>query len=195
MSEENVETFRRALEAWNADDLDAFLAELDPEGEWHPSIEPALEGGETVYRGHDGVRKAWDNYRGGAWERLTLQVQEIRDLGESVLVLGHIDLTARTTGIEFSEEVGMLLDLPSGKVLSRDFLSHAEALKPPGCRSRPGIRSASLGARRRSIGGFRGGCVAVTTLPHGWDDPRASMRQSPSWYSTWYREGDKCTQR
>ena len=59
MSEEDVETVRRAYEAWSADNLDAFLAELDPEGEWHPSIEPALEGGETVYRGHDGVRKAW----------------------------------------------------------------------------------------------------------------------------------------
>jgi hypothetical protein len=36
------------------------LAELDPEVEGHPSIEPALEGGETTYRGHDGARKAWD---------------------------------------------------------------------------------------------------------------------------------------
>ena len=44
MSQENVETVRRAYEAWNADDLDAFLAELDPEVEWHPSIEPALGG-------------------------------------------------------------------------------------------------------------------------------------------------------
>jgi hypothetical protein len=61
------------------------LAELDPEVEWHPSIEPALEGGETTYRGLDGARKAWDEYRSGAWERLTIQVQEIRDLGESVL--------------------------------------------------------------------------------------------------------------
>jgi ketosteroid isomerase-like protein len=133
MSQENVETVWRAYEAWNADNLDAFLAELDPEGEWHPSIEPALEGGETAYRGLDGVRKAWDDYRGGAWERLTLQVQEIRDLGESVLVLGHIDLTARTTGIEFSEEVGMLLTFRAGKILSsHDFLSHAEALEAAG---------------------------------------------------------------
>jgi ketosteroid isomerase-like protein len=45
MSQESVETVKRALEAWKADDLDAFLAELHPEVEWHPSIEPALEGG------------------------------------------------------------------------------------------------------------------------------------------------------
>ena len=108
--------FGRAHEAWSTDDLDAFLAELDPEVEWHPSIEPALEGGETAYRGLDGARKAWDDYRGGAWERLTVQIQEIRDLGESVLVLGHIDLTARTTGIVFHEEVGQVGTFRGGKI-------------------------------------------------------------------------------
>ena len=36
MSQENVEAVRRAVEAWNADDLDAFLAELDADVEWQP---------------------------------------------------------------------------------------------------------------------------------------------------------------
>jgi ketosteroid isomerase-like protein len=133
MSQENVEAIRRGIEAWNADDLDAFLAELDPEVEWHPSIEPALEGGETTWRGLDSARKAWDDYRGGAWERLTIRVQEIRDLGESVLILSHIDLTARTTGLEFHQEVGQLMTFRDGKVhRSQDFLSHAEALEAAG---------------------------------------------------------------
>jgi ketosteroid isomerase-like protein len=134
MSRENVEAVRRSYKAWNTNDLDAFLAGLDPEVEWHPSIEPALEGGETTYRGRDGARKAWDDYRGGAWE-LTIRIQEIRDLGESVLVLGHIDLTARTTGLEFTEEVGSLMTFRGGTVLrSQDFLSHAEALEAAGLR-------------------------------------------------------------
>jgi ketosteroid isomerase-like protein len=135
MSQENVEAVRRAYEAWNADDFDAFLAELDPEVEWHPSIEPALEGGETTRRGLDGARKAWDDYRGGAWERLTIRIHEIRDLGESVVVLAHIDLTARTTGLEFTEEVGSLMTFRGGKILrSEDFLSHAKALEAAGLR-------------------------------------------------------------
>jgi ketosteroid isomerase-like protein len=137
MSQENVEAVRRGYRAWNTDDLDAFLAELDPEVEWHPSIEPALEGGETTYRGLDGARKAWDDYRGGAWERLTIRIQEIRDLGDSVLALGHIDLTARTTGLEFTEEVGSLMTFRGGKVIiSQDFLSHAEALEAAGLAER-----------------------------------------------------------
>jgi hypothetical protein len=42
-----------------------------------PSIEPGLEGAATIYRGHDGARKAWGEYRGEAWERLTSRPQEI----------------------------------------------------------------------------------------------------------------------
>jgi hypothetical protein len=50
MSQENVKTVQRAVEAWNADDLDAFLAVLDADVEWHPAIQPGLEGKATTYR-------------------------------------------------------------------------------------------------------------------------------------------------
>ena len=133
MSQENVEVVQRAVEAWNADDLDAFLAELHADLEWHPSIEPGLEGTATIYRGHDGARKAWREYRGEAWERLTSRPQEVRDLGESVLLLGRIEFTARTTGIEFSQEIGELFELRGGKIVrARDFLTHADALEAAG---------------------------------------------------------------
>jgi ketosteroid isomerase-like protein len=133
MSQENVEAVQRAVDAWNADDLDAFLAELDADVEWHPAIEPGLEGRSATYRGPDGARRIWRQDRGEAWERLTNRPQEIRDLGESVLVLGYIDLTARATGIEFSQEVGEVFDLRAGKIVRiRDFLTHAEALEAVG---------------------------------------------------------------
>src|SRR3954452_5838828 len=80
MSQENVETVQRAVEAWNADDLDGFLAELDADVEWHPAIQPGLEGKATTYRGHDGARTIWRQDRGEAWERLTNRPQEFRDL-------------------------------------------------------------------------------------------------------------------
>jgi ketosteroid isomerase-like protein len=133
MSHENVQAVRRAYKAWNTDDLDAFLADADPEIEVHPSIEPALEGGETTFRGLDAARKAWDDYHGGAWERSRAHIHEIRDLGESVLVLAHMDLTARTTGLEFTQELGQLITFRGGKIVrSQDFLSHAEALDAAG---------------------------------------------------------------
>jgi ketosteroid isomerase-like protein len=133
VSEENVQTVQRVIEAWNADDLDAFLAELDADVEWQPAIEPGLEGKATTYRGHDGARKVWREDRGESWERLTNRPHEFRDLGESVLALGHLDLTGRRTGIEFSQEVGEVFDLRAGKIVRiRDFLTHAEALEASG---------------------------------------------------------------
>jgi ketosteroid isomerase-like protein len=93
----------------------------------------ALEGKATTYRGHEGARKIWRQDRGEAWKRLTNRPQEFRELGESVLALGHIDLTARVTGIEFSQEVGEVFDLRAGKIVRiRDFLTHAEALEAMG---------------------------------------------------------------
>jgi ketosteroid isomerase-like protein len=133
MSRENVETLQRVRVAWDADDLDAFLAETDPEVEWHTAVDRAVEGSGSTYRGHDGVRKAWGELRGESWGAITSQVQEFRDLGESVLVLGHLDVTGRTTGIGFHEELGQLVTFRGGKILrSRDFLSHAEALEAAG---------------------------------------------------------------
>jgi ketosteroid isomerase-like protein len=117
MSEKNVETVQRAIDAWNAEDLDAFLAELDANIEWHPSLEPALEGSATFFRGHDGARRAWHEYHGEVWQRLTNRPREIRDLGESVLVLGQMDVTARASGIEFSQELGELVELREGKIV------------------------------------------------------------------------------
>ena len=133
MSQENVEIVQRVIEAWNADDLDAFLAVLDPELEWHPAIEPGLEGKATIYRGHDGARRVWEEDRGESWQRLTNRPQELRDLGESVLALGQMDLAARSTGIEFSQELGEVFDFRAGKIVRiRDFLTHAEALEAAG---------------------------------------------------------------
>jgi ketosteroid isomerase-like protein len=133
MSQENVETVRRAHEAWEADDLDAFLAELHPDVEWHPSIEPALEGKATTYNGHEGARRAWAEYRGEVFGRLTAQVEEIRDLGASVLVLGRFTVTGRTTHIELDTELGELVTFRDGKIATvHDYLSHRQALAAAG---------------------------------------------------------------
>ena len=133
MSRENLETIQRAQEAWNAEELHAWLAEADPEVEWHTAIEQALEGRGRTYRGHDGLREAWDEYGSETWGGLMNQIQEIRDLGESVLVLGHLDVSGRTTGIEFSQEFGQLVTFRGGKILrTHDFWDHDEALEAAG---------------------------------------------------------------
>jgi ketosteroid isomerase-like protein len=67
------------------------------------------------------------------FERLTIQVEEVRDLGESVLVLGRFTVTGRATNIEFDTEVGQLVTFRDGKIATvHDYLSHSEALEAAG---------------------------------------------------------------
>ena len=45
MSEENVEAFKRGIDAFNRGDIDAFLEGLDAEVEWHPVFQVVMLGG------------------------------------------------------------------------------------------------------------------------------------------------------
>jgi ketosteroid isomerase-like protein len=134
MSHENVETVKRVQEAWKADDLDAFLAEVHPDLEWHPSLEPALEGQAMTYTGHQGARRAWREYRGQVFAAAPdVRIEEIRDLGESVLLLGRLAVIGGTTPIELDTEFGQLFTFRDGKVVgAHDYLSHREALQAAG---------------------------------------------------------------
>jgi ketosteroid isomerase-like protein len=56
MSKENVELYRRGIEAFNRRDLEAFLALAHPDVVGISRV-LAIEGGS--YRGHDGTREWW----------------------------------------------------------------------------------------------------------------------------------------
>jgi hypothetical protein len=55
MSEENVDSFKRGLDAYNRRDLDALMETLDPDLEFHPALAVLLGGQQTVFRGHQGM--------------------------------------------------------------------------------------------------------------------------------------------
>jgi len=59
------EEMRRAIEAWNAGDFDAWLAEAHADFEYRPGIivGPA-EGEPIVYRSRDELRRFFDEWRG-----------------------------------------------------------------------------------------------------------------------------------
>jgi ketosteroid isomerase-like protein len=133
MSQENVEIVKQLAAAWNRDDLDAFLDLLDPDIEWNTSIEPFFEGTDSVFRGHDGIREFWEAYRGEAFQRLEIRMDEFRDLGESLLSLGEIKTTGQASQVQLTSEIAQLWTFRGGKVVSsNDFLSHAEGLEAAG---------------------------------------------------------------
>lgn len=82
MSRENVETYHRAIDAFNRRDLDAVLAFFDPDAEWAPRS-VALEGG-LPYRGHDGFRTWWESTF-AAFSDYVAEIEEVRDLGDTTL--------------------------------------------------------------------------------------------------------------
>ena len=123
MSQENVDNFRRGVEAWNRNDFDAWIDQFDPEVEWFTLVE--------VYRGHAGARKAWESLKGTM--QIRARFDDIRDLGESVLALGEMEGTGQTTRLDFTGELAQLVTYRGGKAVNiRDFRSHADALEAAG---------------------------------------------------------------
>jgi len=128
-----MESARRCFDAWIRNDLDAFLAEIDPDIVWHTAIERSAEGDNTVYRGHDGVRQIWKDYRGEVFSQMEVSETKLLDLGDSVLRLGHIRVTGQASGVEIESELAQHAVMRNGLIISsRDYLSHAEALEAAG---------------------------------------------------------------
>ena len=129
MSQENVETFRRAIDAYNRRDIDAFLESFDPMVETHP-LTLAMFGQEgTVYRGHEGVRQFIRDVD-EALREIQVEPVEIRDLGERIVARGRLRARGRASGAEIESPVSWLVDFKNGRVIRmRDYLDFREALE------------------------------------------------------------------
>jgi len=132
MSRENVDLVRRTVEAWNAADLDAWLAAADPDVEWYTALEGLIEGFESAYRGHEGLREGWRQYR-EFWQEFRVEPLDYRDLGDRVLVLARAHARGRASGIEVDPPLAMLFTFRDGRIASsKDYLSHEKALEAAG---------------------------------------------------------------
>src|SRR5688500_7022275 len=131
MSQENVEIVRRAFEAVNRrDDVEEILSYIDPEGELHSAVIGGAEG--NVYRGHEGFRR-WFAETDDAFAEIRTDVTEARDLGDRVLVLGHIKARGRESGAPVDAPTGWIFTVGRGRLVKAEgFLSHAETLEAAG---------------------------------------------------------------
>jgi hypothetical protein len=134
MSEENVNRFIEALEAFNRmsetaeanlEALRGFLGIMDPEIQFEPQ-QAALEGG---YVGHVGVIR-WladlaEHYAGGH-----MDLPDIRDLDDRVLALGTLRVTGRGSGIETEVPVAFVARLRDGLMTEcKDYGDKSRALE------------------------------------------------------------------
>jgi ketosteroid isomerase-like protein len=129
MSQENVEKFRGALEAFNRGDVGGILEVVDPHVEWQTPR--SLPDTQTFY-GHEGV-KAWWAMMSDAFDELRLEPGEFKDLGENgVLVPVRASGRGRDSGAEVSVSFWMLGQGVEKLQRMQFFPSEAEALEAVG---------------------------------------------------------------
>ena len=134
MSQENVETFKRAIDAYNRGNIDAFLEGLDPEVGLHGALQTMFGGEATLYRGHEGVRQ-WVRDIDEALADIRLELPEIRDLGDRLVAIGRLRARGKASGAETETPFTFLVDFKDGKMIRvRSFLDPSEALEAAGLR-------------------------------------------------------------
>jgi hypothetical protein len=97
MSERNVESHRRAIEAFNARDIERLIALCDSGVEWNSTF-AAVGGG--VYHGHDGVRR-WQRDTEDVWgTEIRAEPEAFFDFGERTLAFHTLRARGSGSGVE-----------------------------------------------------------------------------------------------
>jgi hypothetical protein len=125
-----VEIVRNGIAAWNRRDAQLWLTYAAPEIEWVPAGPAAVE--QAIYSGYDeverGLAAVWET-----WEVFEFAESEVRDLGESVLWLGHVKMRGATSHVELDQEFALHGLLNDGKLIRIEaFRSWREALEATG---------------------------------------------------------------
>lgn len=134
MPDENAEVVRKAIDALNRRDLDAWLGFLSPDVEW--GALPGVPGLGELYSGRAEVREwieqLWELAEGG----IHTEIEELTELGDDRVFLGIV-LTARGrgSGVPFEMHAWELVWLGEGLVTRRQvFWTRDEALEAAGLR-------------------------------------------------------------
>ena len=129
MSQENVEAFKRGIEAANRRDLEGRWR-LDPQVEWHPALHVARGGRHGVSRapGHSRALPRSDEL----FDKVHWEYADIRDLGDCVVGIGRFRMRGKGSGAE-TDAPGLRGRLPNGKAIRvQTYLDHNEALEAAG---------------------------------------------------------------
>jgi ketosteroid isomerase-like protein len=128
MTPENVELVHRALEAFDRRDMDAYLALMADDVEAESRL-ASVEGG---FRGHDGIRRWWDNMF-VVWPDVRAKVVEAEGHGDLTLI--RLDLRGHGAGSDVPLEwtVWQVAKWQGGKCVRwTSFSTRAEALEAAG---------------------------------------------------------------
>ena len=127
MSEENVEIARRAIEAWNAGDMDRLRDLYDPDAVYATPSD--WIGG--PYVGRDAIMEQFRELRDVWQDDSSFGRPELLDAGDRVVV--QVDFHGDTRGLPLTTEVAWVYTLREGLITRLEFFrSRAEALEAAG---------------------------------------------------------------
>lgn len=128
MSEENLRAFRELVEAGNRGDVDGALRCVAEDVEWI-AARSAVQG---PYRGHQGIRAFFaDNEE--SFEVFRGELDELRDLGDQVLVFGKVHVRGRGSGVETDIPIAGIATYRDGRLIRwEDFRERNRALEAAG---------------------------------------------------------------
>ena len=119
------QTVAASYEALNERDIDGAMEALAEDAEWHES-EVLPDTG--VYRGRDAIRAFLTEFL-ASWERFHQTVEEIREEGERVLVMIHLEATGRGSAADVDARYAHLWTVAGGKGIRVDaYYDRDEAL-------------------------------------------------------------------
>ncbi len=123
-----AESVRRLFAAFNERKLDdRMIAELfDSQVEVLDFPEAP---GRRSYRGHDGVRDFRSDLADN-WDEIKISIEEIRELGDCLVVLGRQSSVGALAGVPVDDSFGEVLEFDGDRIRRiRMFRDHATALE------------------------------------------------------------------
>ena len=124
MDGENLEVARRGYRGWVKGDIDAMLEVSTADLEFVPAIAASVEGGSV--HGRDEVRRFFADL-GDTWETFQIDVDELREVGDQVLSLGHLTARGRASELELDQPFYTVLWFREGKVARMQSFLDLEA--------------------------------------------------------------------
>lgn len=135
MSQQHVDVVRKAVDALNRQDADAFVASAHPDVEWE-ATDDRFPGFRALYRGRTGVRR-WFEEAVEPWESIHNQIEEVTEVADDRVLLDLL-MTTRggTSGVETTLHLWQALWFKDGLVVRRQgpYWTRADALATMGLR-------------------------------------------------------------
>ena len=124
-----MEIVERGIEAFNRRDFDGYDELNTPDSEWITSL-GAIEG--ETFRGREGA-ETYSERLSEAWEEFHTIAEDLRDLGDQVLMLGRVEGCGKGSGVPVDMPLAQIFNFRDGRICRiRSYLDYGEALKAVG---------------------------------------------------------------